>query len=62
MLGAASVPRRTAKNLHRVYYVQRDDGPWTFDLAPLVAGDYVYVRAMQTDRGTAWSSPFFVKE
>ncbi len=27
----------------------------------LVAGDYLYVRAVQTDGGTAWSSPFFIE-
>jgi hypothetical protein len=32
----------------------------TVDLEPLRPGEYVYVRAIQTDRGTAWSSPFFV--
>jgi hypothetical protein len=28
------------------------------DLAP---GDYLYVRAVQIDGGTAWSSPFFIE-
>ena len=30
------------------------------ELADLVAGEYVYVRAVQEDDGAAWSSPFFV--
>ena len=30
------------------------------ELADLVAGEYVYVRAVQKDDGAAWSSPFFV--
>jgi hypothetical protein len=29
------------------------------DLAP---GEYLYVRAVQEDRGTAWSSPIFIVE
>ena len=40
------------------------EGVWdmatTLDLDPLEAGEYVYVRVLQEDRGTAWSSPFFV--
>jgi hypothetical protein len=32
----------------------------TVDLAALVAGEYVYVRAVQVDGGTAWGTPFFV--
>jgi hypothetical protein len=31
-------------------------------LLGLTAGEYVYVRAVQEDDGTAWSSPFFVME
>ncbi len=34
----------------------------TLELEPLEAGDYVYVRAFQLDRGCAWSSPIFVEE
>jgi hypothetical protein len=30
------------------------------ELTDLVAGEYVYVRAVQEDDGAAWSSPFFV--
>jgi len=30
-------------------------------LADLRAGEYVYVRVLQEDRGAAWSSPFFVE-
>ncbi len=33
----------------------------TVELEPLRAGEYVYVRVIQVDRGTAWSSPFFVE-
>jgi hypothetical protein len=40
-------------------------GAWdfstAFDVAGLVKGEYVYVRVLQSDRGTAWSSPFFVE-
>ena len=34
----------------------------TVDLEALEPGEYVYVRVIQVDRGTAWSSPFFVGE
>lgn len=30
------------------------------ELEPLAAGDYLYVRVIQSDRGTAWSSPIFI--
>jgi hypothetical protein len=33
----------------------------TLELEPLVAGEYLYVRAVQEDEGAAWSSPFFVE-
>ena len=32
----------------------------TLELDGLKAGEYVYVRVVQSDRGAAWSSPFFV--
>jgi len=32
------------------------------DVTGLTAGEYVYVRAVQRDQGTAWSSPIFVGE
>ena len=32
------------------------------DLEDLVAGEYVYVRAIQEDGGVAWSSPIFLGE
>jgi len=32
----------------------------TFEVEPLAAGEYLYVRVRQRDGGTAWSSPFFV--
>ena len=32
----------------------------TTELAGLEAGEYVYVRLVQTDGGAAWSSPIFV--
>jgi len=47
--------------------VQRVDGEKAWDFASVVeldgleAGDFVYVRAVQVDLGTAWSSPFFVE-
>jgi hypothetical protein len=31
-------------------------------LADLAPGEYLYVRAVQEDRGTAWSSPIFIVE
>jgi hypothetical protein len=31
-----------------------------FELDTLVSGEYVYVRAVQTDGGAAWSSPFYM--
>jgi hypothetical protein len=31
------------------------------DLADLKAGEYVYARVVQADRGLAWSSPFYVE-
>jgi hypothetical protein len=31
-----------------------------FDLGTLTSGEYVYVRAVQTDGGAAWSTPFYV--
>ncbi len=33
----------------------------TVELDPLRSGEYVYVRVVQEDEGTAWSSPFFVE-
>jgi hypothetical protein len=33
----------------------------TLELEPLKAGEYVYVRVVQSDRGAAWSSPFFLE-
>jgi hypothetical protein len=30
-------------------------------IAPLVAGEYLYVRAVQIDGAAAWSSPFFAR-
>jgi hypothetical protein len=40
-------------------------GAWDYtggvDLADLKRGEYVYVRAVQEDRGLAWSSPFYVE-
>jgi len=30
------------------------------ELDPLLASEYLYIRVIQTDRGVAWSSPFFV--
>ena len=40
--------------------------PWDFttgvDIEGLKAGEYVYVRVVQEDRGMAWSSPFYVRE
>jgi len=38
-----------------------DDLAATLELEPLAVGEYVYVRAVQLDRGAAWSSPFFVE-
>jgi hypothetical protein len=41
------------------------DGAYDFstavDVAELAAGEYVYVRVHQAERGRAWSSPFFVE-
>ncbi len=41
------------------------EGAWQYsvglDLPELSAGEYVYVRVVQADRGLAWSSPFFVE-
>lgn len=41
------------------------EGVWdmatTVELEELEAGEYVYVRVLQEDRGAAWSSPFFVE-
>jgi hypothetical protein len=34
---------------------------WTADVAPLAAGEYVYVRVIQRDGGLAWSSPIFAE-
>ena len=31
------------------------------DVAGLAAGDYVYVRVLQTDGAQAWSSPYYVE-
>ena len=31
-----------------------------FELTGLAPGEYVYVRAIQEDGGTAWSTPFFI--
>ncbi len=40
-------------------------GAWDYtggvDLLELKRGEYVYVRAVQEDRGVAWSSPFYVE-
>ena len=32
----------------------------SFELDPLSRGEYVYVRAVQTDGGAAWSTPFYI--
>lgn len=40
---------------------ERYDLAATVDLEPLRAGEYVYVRVIQVDRGTAWSSPIYVE-
>jgi hypothetical protein len=34
---------------------------WELALAPLAAGEYVYVRVIQADGGLAWSSPIFAE-
>jgi hypothetical protein len=66
VLGTARIARvdviKNGEIVHEMDSGYAWDLTTTFDLGPLVDGDYVYVRAMQVDRGTAWSSPFFVKE
>ena len=39
----------------------RTDFAFRWRLERLGAGEYVYVRAIQRNLGTAWSSPFFVE-
>jgi len=34
---------------------------WDVPLSPLAAGEYVYVRVIQSDGGLAWSSPIFAE-
>ena len=34
----------------------------TVKISPFAAGDYLYVRVVQTNGGAAWSSPFFSVE
>ena len=38
---------------------------WSFETAweleGLKAGEYLYVRVVQVDQGTAWSSPFYIE-
>ena len=62
-----TAPLRSIQVIRSGAVVQEVDcqGAWDFtfgeDLAGLSAGEYVYVRVVQEDRGLAWSSPFYVE-
>jgi hypothetical protein len=47
--------------VHQVPGEERARIAFTWPLEALVRGETVYVRAVQTDDGAAWSSPFFVE-
>ena len=52
---------RSGQVVERLAVGDTADFSGTWDLGRLQAGEYVYVRVVQVDRGLAWSSPFFVE-
>ncbi len=52
---------RSGKVIHEVPGEKAWDFAQAFELEDLEPGEYVYVRAIQEDKGTAWSSPFFIE-
>lgn len=59
-----TAPIETVEVIHNGRIQRREIGGTRLEvlaeLEDLAAGDYIYVRVIQSDRGTAWSSPIFI--
>ena len=64
-IGCAALERIDVVRSGEVVQTIDAEGAWDYttavELADLRAGEYVYVRVVQADRGAAWSSPFYVE-
>ena len=51
---------RSGRVVDSIALEERRDIALQTRVADLVAGEYLYVRALQLNGGAAWSSPFFI--
>jgi hypothetical protein len=66
VLGTAPLARidliRSGEVVGQFRDAEANDALASFEIPPLQAGEYVYVRVLQQDGALAWSSPIFVDD